>query len=226
MNRGATSTATSAQTCKLFSGTWQVKDETSHSAPTERGRPMIDVKEVRHLASLYGIPVHGKYDLQAGGSILKHRWRKDVDRRAEVVFAIQGPGEQIWLHTKHQYQRPTYRLPSGGIELHESVVDAMLREVDEETGLVVEVMRFVALMEYTFHRDDSVAHFASYLFLLKNRSNRPRADGREVANFRSILPSQLPHVAANLRNIIGERRYWGHWRALPHDILYETLNKR
>ena len=111
--------------------------------------------------------------------------------------------------------------------MHETVVDAMLREVDEETGLVVEIVRFIGLIEYTFHRHDSVAHFASYLFLLKNRSNRPpRPDGDEVSEFRSILPSQLPQVSANLRNIMGERRYWGHWRALPHDVLYDALRHR
>ena len=192
-----------------------------------RRRPMVDPAEVRRLASLYGIPSHRKYDVPAGGSILKHRWRKEVDRRAEVVFAIQGPGEQIWLHTKHQYDQPTYRLPSGGIELHEPVVDALLREVDEETSLSVEITRFISLIEYTFHKDDSVAHFASYLFLLKNKSGHPpRADDDEVAEFRSILPSQLPQVSADLRNIIGERRFWGHWRALPHDVLHETLTSR
>jgi len=192
-----------------------------------RNRPMIDPIEVRQLASLYGIPIHCKYDVTAGGSILKHRWRKVADRRAEVVFAIQGPGEQIWLHTKHQYEQPTYRLPSGGIDLDESVVDAMLREVDEETSLTVEITRFIGLIEYTFHKDDAVAHFASYLFLLKNKSSYPpRADDNEVAEFRSILPSQLPQISANLRNIMGERRYWGHWRALPHDVLHQSLTNR
>jgi len=163
-----------------------------------RKRPMIDEAEVRHLANLYGIPIHRRYDVQAGGSILKHRWRKDVDRRAEVVFAIQGRCEQIWLHTKHQYEQPIYRLPSGGIELNESVVDAMLREVDEETGLTVQITRFVGLP--------------------------PCPDDKEVSGFRSILPSQLPQISADLRNIIGERRYWGHWRALPHDVLHEALH--
>lgn len=190
-----------------------------------RKRPMIDEAEVRHLANLYGIPIHRRYDVQAGGSILKHRWRKDVDRRAEVVFAIQGRCEQIWLHTKHQYEQPIYRLPSGGIELNESVVDAMLREVDEETGLTVQITRFVGLLEYTFHRRDAVAHFASYVFLLTNKSDLPPCpDDKEVSGFRSILPSQLPQISADLRNIIGERRYWGHWRALPHDVLHEALH--
>lgn len=191
-----------------------------------RRRPMIDESEFRELASLYGTPLHRRYDVNAGGSILRYRWRKDSDRRAEVIFAIQGPGEQIWLHTKHQYERPIYRLPTGGIHWEERVEEALVREIVEETGLVsFTIRRFVALMTYQFHHSNSRASFASYLFLVENCGGKLVApeDGDEVAEFRPILPGQLPQISADLRNILGNRREWGYWRALSHDVLYEVL---
>lgn len=228
--------------------------------------PMVDPREVGKLASLYGEPIRRCYDVRAGGSILEYRWRKDSDRRAEVVFAIQGPGEQIWLHTKHQYERPMFRLPTGGIEWEESVLDALLREVEEEAGVQVEIQRFAGLVEYQFYqvspneqgasaeyvRPSSTAQqrptgqgsmlrsssqqgteptltsakFASYIFLLKNLEGRLVAhNNEEVAEFKSIMPSHLPGVSAGLRNVIGPRREWGHWRAIAHDVLYEALHR-
>lgn len=195
-----------------------------NSVLRRRRLPMVDQEEVRDLGRLFGEPLHRVFDVKAGGSILEYRWRKDSDRRAEMVFAVQGPGEQLWLHTKHQYEQPIFRLPTGGIEWDETVYAALQREVAEEIGLEMDIQRFVALIEYRFHRHDSVARFASYLFLLRNVHGRLVAvDNEEVAEFRSVLPRQLPQVAADLRNIIGIRREWGHWRAIAHDILYEVL---
>ena len=219
--------------------------------------PMVDLREVNELAALYGEPIRRCYDVKAGGSILEYRWRKDSDRRAEVVFAIQGPGEQIWLHTKHRYERPMFRLPTGGIEWDESVLDALLREVEEEAGVQVEIQRFVGLIEYQFYQvapneqgatADNVgissssarhsstqqstepsltsARFASYIFLLKNLEGRLIAhNNEEVAEFKSIMPSHLPQVSASLRNVLGHRREWGHWRAISHDVLFESLHR-
>ncbi|MBV7335400.1 NUDIX hydrolase [Chloroflexi bacterium TSY] len=190
---------------------------------------MIDETEVDDLARKYGEPLRHTFDLEATGTILTHRWRIDSDRRAEVIFAIQGPGEQLWLHTKHSYPRPMFRLPSGGIDWDETVVDALFREIEEETRLPVIIQRFVALVTYRFHRHAAISHrpttqFASYLFWLQNINGSPKpGDNEEVADFKPILPSQLPEVVSDLRNIWGDRRSWGQWRALAHDVLFDYM---
>jgi len=187
-------------------------------------KSMIDPHEVDELSRKYGAPIRRTFEMRTTDFDLIDRWRYDPDRRAEVVFAIQGPDERIWLHTKHNYPRPIFRLLSGGVEWHECVEDALLREVDEETGLPVEVQRFVALLDYRFHSAEIVVRFASYLFLLRNRNGTPHPAGNEeIAEFRAILPGQLPQIAADLRNIIGERRDWGRWRAVAHDVLHEAM---
>ena len=40
---------------------------------------------------------------------------------------------------------PVWVLPGGGVELNESPVDAIIREIVEETGFTVKVDRFVGL---------------------------------------------------------------------------------
>ncbi len=58
----------------------------------------------------------------------------EVFRRPSARAIIVKDGRLVMLYSqKHRY----YKLPGGGIEPDESIVDAMMREVREETGLTV-----------------------------------------------------------------------------------------
>lgn len=187
-------------------------------------KPMISEEEVGELAKHFGAPVRRVFNIQADEYIRSYRWRADSDRRAEVVFAIQDPAGRIWVHAKAHYPGHIFRLPSGGIEWQESVYHALLREVAEETSLTVAVRRFLGLIEYRFHHAGSTVKFASYVFHLACDNHAPclPTDG-EISQFRPILPSQLLQLSADMRNMVGDRRGWGEWRALVHDLVYDVL---
>lgn len=187
-------------------------------------KPMISEEEVGELTQRFGAPVRRVFNIQADEYIRSYRWRADSDRRAEVVFAIQDPAGRIWVHAKAHYPGHIFRLPSGGIEWHEGVYEALLREVAEETGLAVVVKRFVGLIEYRFHHNGSTVKFASYVFHLLSGSQAPclPCDG-EISQFRPILPFQLLQLSADMRNMVGDRRGWGEWRSLVHDLVYDVL---
>lgn len=193
-------------------------------------RAMICEEEVNELAQRYGVPVRRTYHIQADEYIRAYRWRRDSDRRAEVVFAIQEPNGKIWMHNKAHYPAHLCRLPSGGVGWHESIHQALLREVKEETGLEVQICSFVGLLEYRFHHEGSTVKFASYIFHLFCGSQCPALpENEEIYAFRAMMPSQLLQLTMDMRNMIGERRGWGIWRALAHDLMYEhfcpTTNK-
>jgi NAD+ diphosphatase len=189
-------------------------------------RPMICEDEVAKLVASYGSPMRCTFNIQADEYIRAYRWRKDLDRRAEVVFAIQDPLCRIWLHAKRHYPKHIFRLPSGGINWDEPVIDALHREIEEETDLDVAIESFTGLIEYRFVADDRVAHFASYVFLVRAGGQEPRPHPSEnITEFRAVLPSQIAQAAAELRNLIGDRHGWGQWRALAHDLVYEHLSR-
>lgn len=189
-------------------------------------RPMICEDEVRELANRYGPPIRRTFNVQADEYIRAYRWRADSDRRAEVVFAIQGPTGRIWLHAKSHYPSHIFRLPSGGIGWDETVHHALLREVKEETGMCVDIKRFMGLIEYRFHHNGSTVKFASYIFHLICGSVAPEIQEDEgISEFRPMLPSQLSQITVDMRNMIGDRRGWGQWRALAHDLVYDALSK-
>lgn len=187
--------------------------------------PMIVTDEVAELSAHYGLPIQRNFDVQADEYIYSYRFNKVLDRRAEVVFAIEDGAGQLWVHAKSHYPTAIYRLPSGGVHWNELVVDGLLREVNEETGLPVEIVRFLGIIEYHFWHDGVMAPFASYVFHLRTECvDCPVTHGAEqISEFRAVTPRQIGQLASGLRNLMGHRRGWGQWRALAHDLVYETL---
>ena len=190
-------------------------------------RPMIDEEEVQELIAQYGSPIRRTYSIQADDYIRAYRWQPTSDRRAEVVFAIQNPADQIWLHAKAHYPARIFRLLSGGVHPNEGIDEALWREVAEETALDCQVERFLGLITYHFTYNDEVAHFASYIFTLRADFTQPRCErDNEISAFHAVLPSQLGDVSNDLRNLIGDRHGWGQWRALAVDLVHEQLTAK
>jgi 8-oxo-dGTP pyrophosphatase MutT (NUDIX family) len=69
-------------------------------------------------------------------------------------MVIRRPGGALLTAIKTFYPPGAYRLLTGGVGHGEPIEAALLREVEEETGLDVEVQRFVAVIEY--HLEPSV----------------------------------------------------------------------
>ncbi len=81
--------------------------------------------------------------------------------RPSVYAIIVNNGNALLLNTTHT---GTYSLPGGGIEIGEAIEDALKREVREETGLEIEVIRFYRFEEQFFYYDPADVAFHSFLF--------------------------------------------------------------
>src|SRR3989441_6139217 len=92
---------------------------------------------------------------------------QNPDRFAEVCMVVRRRSGKVPLCIKTFYPRGAYRLPTGGIHRGERILDALLRETDEETALEIEVRRFLVWITY---RDVSLPHppplFHTFAFLL------------------------------------------------------------
>lgn len=191
---------------------------------TEWHLPDLSEHEVDALSLRYGMPVRRTFTLAADSYTRPYHFGRRNDRRAEVVFAIEDPAGGLWLHAKQHYPRHIFRLPSGGVHWGETIEHALLREMDEETALTVKIQRFLGIIEYRFLNGDQVARFASYVFHVRSAGGAPRPhDDEAITGFCQVTPGELVQVAANLRGVNGDRRGWGQWRALAHDLVYDTL---
>lgn len=186
--------------------------------------PTLIEDEVGALSRCYGEPLRRTVTLAADAYTRPYHFGARSDRRAEVVFAIQDPSGGLWLHTKRHYPSHIFRLPSGGVNWGEGVEHALIREMEEETALAVEIRRFLGVIEYTFVDGGRAANFASYVFHVVSGGGVPCPLAEEqITAFRQVAPGELRRVAAELRDLHGDRRGWGCWRALAHDLVYDTL---
>lgn len=157
---------------------------------------------------------------------------RNPDRYAEVCMVIRRPNGKLLLSIKTFYPRGAYRLPTGGIHHGEAVLDALVREGHEETGLDLEVRRFLAHIAYRGASGEERL-FHTFAFLLDERGGTLGAlDASErIEDWREVEVAELPEVAAFLDDlhtsgtldIGGDWRAWGKFRAVVHRVVHETL---
>ena len=82
-------------------------------------------------------------------------------------MVVRRPNGKVLVAIKTFYPRGAYRLPTGGIHHGERVLDALLRETHEETGLDTAVRRFLATISYRGRSTPNAAPlFHTFAFLL------------------------------------------------------------
>lgn len=158
------------------------------------------------------------------------------DRFGEVCMVIRRPSGKLILSTKDFYPRGAYRLPTGGIAHGEAILDALLRETHEETGLEVEVRRLLAWIEYegagVGPAEDRLS-FHTFAFLLEETGGTLGSldPDERILDFREIDPAELPAVATRLEGIasaispeiVGDWAAWGRFRAVVHRAVNDAL---
>lgn len=197
--------------------------------------------QIEALSRLYGPPLRRTVELANEG--LFDPLGKP-DRYGEVCMVIRRPNGSLITARKTFYPPTAYRLLTGGITHGEPIYDALLRETEEETGLEVEVRRFLAVVGYavqeppkrgTRARPPAGARaFHTFAFLLDEIGGTLACyDPHErVEDFREVQVAELPTLAHQLEllgqdfdpEIHGRWRDWGRFRAAIHSIVYETLN--
>jgi 8-oxo-dGTP pyrophosphatase MutT (NUDIX family) len=150
-------------------------------------------------------------------------------RVAEVVPVIRRPNGRLLTMTKANYPPDAYRLPSGGIHKGEPILTALLRETYEETGLTVEVRRFLAIVRYqVIVSNGRTGRFTSYAFLVDGDGPiQPHDENEHIAGFREVEPADLLGLANCLSDISasGENDWkdWGRFRAVVHRAVSSIL---
>lgn len=190
---------------------------------------LIDTQELHDLKELFAKLEIFEHTLYVDHYTF-HYWydilERRHDRRGEVVLAIEDTERKILLHTKVFYPRGTYRLPTGGIHLNESVLDAIKRESYEETGLPVLMKDLLGIIKIRFRHNKATLPFVSYVVYLLNENGEPKSldPAENIIDFRSVSVGEIAQVSKNLRSLAGQWQDWGNFRAIAHDLVVKKLS--
>ncbi|HKY52539.1 MAG TPA: NUDIX hydrolase [Candidatus Limnocylindria bacterium] len=158
------------------------------------------------------------------------------DRFGEVLMAVRRPNGRLLVAIKTFYPRGAYRLPTGGIHHGEGVLDALVRETKEETGLDTAVRRFLATIAYRGASSPvSPPLFHTFAFLLDELGGTLGAldtqeqieDWREmsVAEVRAQADVLDQLATEGTQSIGGSWADWGRFRAVAHRAVADALDR-
>lgn len=187
--------------------------------------------ELTQLAQSYSQPLVQVVDLEGDDNF--NPLRKADGRFGEVCMVVRRTNGRLLTMIKASYPRGVYRLPTGGVNPGERVLDALLRETMEETGLQVVVSRFLAAIAYRTRRTGEQPVFYTFAFLLDEVGGKLGTIdlSEEVEDFREIETEDLLAIAQQLSqveptdqiNMDGYLRQWGEFRAIIHRTVWESL---
>ncbi len=117
-----------------------------------------------------------------------------------VRALILNPQGEVLL--MRRLDMPCWCLPSGSVELGETALDALRREVAEETSLAVLEAEPMGLysgpsQRFAYPNGDEVYCFA-IAFVVRRWQGTPRADGIEGSDLRFFPLSELPYELTSL----------------------------
>jgi ADP-ribose pyrophosphatase YjhB (NUDIX family) len=110
----------------------------------------------------------------------------------------------------HKIDNDFWALPGGAMEIGESIADAAVREVAEETGMTVEVTGLVGIYTDPGHvmayDDGEVRQEFSVCFHARVLAGQPREDGSETKEVRWVAPADVAdlNVHPSMRRRIGD----------------------
>lgn len=176
---------------------------------------------------LHAEPKAREISIRYPGNSFFNKMKKSIesDRRGEVVFAVIRPNGKIITVTCEEYPKGIFRIPTGGINDDEDILEAVYREVKEELGLEVEIIDFPGVLKIRFEYGNESIQFYSYLFILKEVAGNLLVDAAddEVSEIIEADLQTLESIVHTLNSIQGQWSDWGKFRYESSNAILEYL---
>ena len=173
------------------------------------------------VRELLGTPSVLRWD----GEISDAEWRiatHNPVRTHDVTLFILDPSGRLALIRKPHFATDVWRPPGGGIKPGEDFVAGAVREAFEETGLRVELRRYLVVTDATFRNAGRTLPWRTHVVLAETTDTMlAPADTEEIAEARWGTPEEL---AGPLRErLLAENRAFWRYRVALHDTALEAL---
>lgn len=148
--------------------------------------------------------------MQAGEfRLLKESLAGDRSQPQDVTLFILISGRVVAIR-KPFHPPGVWRPPSGLVREGEGLIETARREALEETGLEIELERYLLRLRPTFVHDGERIDWTSHVFLARRvRGELKPRDAREIEAVRLVTPEELkgPIQERLIRSGLGGLRY-------------------
>jgi 8-oxo-dGTP diphosphatase len=181
----------------------------------------VDDAVLEPLRERYGTPAV----LPWAGEISDVEWSiatHNPARTHDVTLFILDPSRRIALIRKPHFAEDVWRPPGGGIKPNEDFVAGAVREALEETGLHVELERYLVASEVTFTNGGRELPWRTHVFLADTTDTElAPEDPDEIAAARW---GTLEELAGPLRErLLATGRAFWRYRVALHDAALAQL---
>ena len=161
------------------------------------------------------------------GEISEREWAiatHNPARTHDVTLFILDPAERLALIRKPHFAERVWRPPGGGVKPDEDFAAGAIREALEETGLGVELQRYLVDARASFSHDGRELAWRTHVVLATTDDEElvPQ-DPEEIAAARW---GTLPELAGPLRETLlaTGRAFWG-YRVALHDAALAAISR-
>jgi ADP-ribose pyrophosphatase YjhB (NUDIX family) len=181
----------------------------------------VDEAVLAPVRERYGTPVVLVWD----GEISDIEWTiatHNPSRTHDVTLFILDPSQRLALIRKPHFAADVWRPPGGGVKPGEDFAAGAVREALEETGLRVELGRYLVASQVVFRNAGRELPWQTHVLLAETKdTDLAPDDPEEIADARW---GTLAELAGPLRErLLAEDRAFWRYRVALHDAALSAL---
>jgi ADP-ribose pyrophosphatase YjhB (NUDIX family) len=172
----------------------------------------LRAEDIALMEQEYGKPVELETEIEMTSVEMERVRRSQYNGRAHDITMFIFNRDKLLFNAKHFYPKGLFRAPSGAAKPGESMKDGAKREAYEETGIKIELEKYIARISVRFvnNRDNNdIISWTSHVFKARYISGEidPK-DKREIREARYVDFNEIPKFNEIMRKTnIGGFRY-------------------
>jgi len=174
----------------------------------------------------FGRPDEGAFRVDTTPPEIAFIRRTQKNGRAHDVTLVIEDGGVFATIAKHSYPPGLFRFPSGGAEPGETLEEACRREGSEETGLELEVTRYVLRAHVRFESTEGndAIDWTTHVFRARVRGGR--LEPLDEGEIRETAWLTRRELLGPIRDVLHARPEAGlRYRGWLHDAIFERLDR-
>jgi ADP-ribose pyrophosphatase YjhB (NUDIX family) len=180
----------------------------------------VDEAVLAPLRERYGQPV--PLDWEGEISDREHALATYDPRRMHDVTLFIFNGDRLALIRKHGFEPDVWRPPGGGVKAGEEFVAGVRREALEETGLRIELQRYLVAANARFLYEPHDVQWRTHVFLAT--TGDIELAPRDVDEIEAARWGTLAELGGPLRKrLLATGRAFWRYRVALHDAAAEAL---